>query len=307
MLFLFDDRDLMGNCEYRSLLTFILVDDRIMEVIFVYLNKKLYCSFERIKFMRKYGAVLDDAIEREISGIDYRSTVEDRLILNKMFEEINETVGGDYHYLAEIDHLYIKGAGLIAIKYIKQFSSESVRAFLLPHIWLDVGKPSSDIIYELYLHFKESEYYISKPYKASSAHIYVRYDNAFWRLKPKKIKNELLNLIHNPRDAFYLPFTTRMLASWRMDQMEDLLISYLDSDNISNEILGICSDDKYYPSAEFIKRELRFTAITGLKYYPSDKNIELIKPYSKDTDKDVKACAQKTLKAYSKAMGIDII
>ncbi len=251
-----------------------------------------------------YSAVLRDAIEREKVGNGYEYSKEDRNILDEMFKEINEAVGGNYHYLAEIDLLYIKGAGSIALKYIEKFSSEGVRAFLLPHIWHEVGKSSADIIYDLYLHFKESKSYISKPNEPSSAFIYVRYDNAFMKLKPKKLKNELLELVRNPRDAFYLPFTTRMLASWKMEQMEDLLISYLDSDNISNEVLGISSDDKYYPSAEVIKRELKFTAITGLKYYPSVKNIELIKQYSEDADKDIRACAKKTLKAYSKVMEI---
>ena len=247
-----------------------------------------------------YGAVLRDAIEREKAGEGYEYSKEDRKILDEVFKEINEAVGGNYHYLAEIDLLHIKGAGPIALKYIEKFSSEGVRAFLLPHIWSEVGKSSADIIYKLYLHFKKSEAYISKPNEPSPAFIYVRYDNAFMKLKPKKLKNELLDLIRNPRDAFYLPFTTRMLASWKMEQMEDLLISYLDSDNISNKNLGICTDDKYYPSAEVIKRELKFTAITCLKYYPSVKNIELIKQYSEDADKDIRACAKKTLKAFSK-------
>lgn len=250
-------------------------------------------------------SILEESIENEIKGKEYIYTSEDRVILDKMFEEINETLNGDYHYLAEIDLRFIEGSGRIMIKYITQFSSEGVRAYLLPHIWRELGKESAEMIYQLYLHFKESEFYISKPNKPAPAHIYVRYDNAFMRLKPKKLKKELFNLINNPRDAFYLPFTTRMLASWKMDQMEDVLVSYLHSENIQNETLGIYSNDVFYPPAEFIKRELKFAAIDGLKHYPSIENIELIKKYANDSDKNIKACAEKTLKAYSKVMEID--
>lgn len=249
------------------------------------------------------GAVLSDSIENEKNGKRYCYTPDDRAILDKMFEEINEAVNGNYHYLAEIDFNNIEGSGHIMLKYITRFKSESVRAFLISQIVHDVGKDCAEKIYRLYLHFKESDYYISKPEEPAPAHIYVRYDNAFKQLKPKKLRNELLELIRNPRDAHYLPFTIRMLASWKLPEIEKLLLSYLDSENITNQELGIYDNRTYFPSATFIRRELKFTAIHGLKYFPSDKNAKLIKRYTEDTDADIRVCAMKTMKAYEKALG----
>ena len=118
------------------------------------------------------------------------------------------------------------------------------------------------------------------------------------RMAPKKLKNELVKLARNPRDAFYLPFTMRMLSSWRIPEMEALLISYSSVNSITPQDVGITESEKpYFPPFEFIKRELIFTAIAGLKYYPSAEALDIITALAADSDPDIKVAAQKTLKA----------
>lgn len=110
-----------------------------------------------------------------------------------------------------------------------------------------------------------------------------------------------MELAHNPRDAFYLPFTMRMLASWKLPEMKDLLLSYAANDSISAQDVGIHdSEQLYFPSVESIKRELTFTAINGLKYYPSAEVIGVILSLTFNSDKDIKSAAKRSLMALTK-------
>ena len=139
---------------------------------------------------------------------------------------------------------------------------------------------------------------IAKPGKPAPAHIYVRYDNAFRILKPRRLAKDLIELAHSPRDAFYLPFTMRLLASWKMPEMKDLLLSYSANDSFSAQDVGICdSEQPYFPSLESMKRELTFTAINRLKYYPSAETLNVITSFLSSPDKDIKLATKRTLSA----------
>lgn len=153
------------------------------------------------------------------------------------------------------------------------------------------------MILQLYLRFQSSDEYIAAPGAPAPAHIYTRYDDAFRRLRPKKLSKDLVALAHSPRDAFYLPFTMRMLASWKLPEMKNILISYAMSDSITAQEVRLCDDGKeYFPPLEFIRRELKFTAIEGLKYYPSEETIRLIASLAAGADKSIKTAVNKTLK-----------
>ena len=153
----------------------------------------------------------------------------------------------------------------------------------------------------MYTQFKSSDEYIARPGEPAPAHIYVRYDDAFRKLKPKRLAKDLMELAHSPRDAFYLPFTMRMLASWMMPEMKDLLLSYCAKDSFSAHDVGIHDDkQQYFPSVEFMKRELTFTAIYGLKYYPSEEVRDIIASLATSADKDIKSAAKRTLIALTK-------
>lgn len=244
-----------------------------------------------------YGAVLKDAIKNEKLGRDYIYGDLDRKILQSMLHEINQITNINIHYLAEIDAFTINGAGNIMARYINQFESETIRAYLVPQIVSDKVENCDRLILDLYLHFKKSDAYISNADVPAPAHIYVRYDNAFKRLKPQKLKKDLMELAFNPRDAFYLPFTVQMLASWKIPELKNALALYLDGTSITAQSVGLRdTDEKFYPPLAWMKRELRFTAIHGLRYYPTADTIALIEPYVADVDSSVRAAAKKTLK-----------
>ena len=79
-----------------------------------------------------YNKVLLDNIEKEKAGIDYIYSVEDKSVLEELFNEIKTCTGVSISYLAEIDAFAINGAGQIMAKYITRISSDSVRCFLIP-------------------------------------------------------------------------------------------------------------------------------------------------------------------------------
>ena len=247
----------------------------------------------------EYGRILLASIEREKNGTDYICPETDKALLHELLNEINSHAGTDFQYLAELDAFNIPGSGQIVARYITGFSSETVRGFLIPQIVADRVTDCDKQILQLYLHFKSSDEYISKPGCPAPAHIYVRYDDAFRKLKPKRLAEDLLKLAGDPRDAFYLPLTMRMLASWRLPEMYDLLIRYSSSDKLTAHDVGIYDggDVPFYPPLEAIKRELRFTAINGLKYFPTSEAIAVIKSFAASADQDIRTAANKTLEA----------
>lgn len=249
--------------------------------------------------MLNYDKILLDNIEREIAGLDYCCSDADREILHEMFEEINRITAINIHYLAEVDAFNIKGSGEVMAQYITKISSESVRSFLIPQIVSDKIIDCDKLLLQLYIHFKASDEYISKPGCPTPAHIYVRYDNAFNRLKPKRLKQELMQLAYNHRDVFYLPFTVRMLASWKIPELYELLFSLLsDPDSISKQSVELQEDISLLP---FIKRQLQFTAIDSLKHYPSSETTRIIQQYAANSNADIRAAAKRTLKVLRKA------
>ena len=247
--------------------------------------------------------VLQHFIEQEKKGQDYRYNSFDHAILDKMLSEINEKLGTDFHYLAEIDAYNIKGSGIIMKSFFDLFSSHSIRAYLIPQIVSDNVKDCDVFLFQSYLEFKKSTEYIALPGKPAPTNIYVRYDNAFHKLKSKRIKDDLISLAFYPRDAFYLPLTMRMLASWKVPELEPILCSFLSGITITSDSIGLPSnDEKYYPPLSFIKRELKFLAIRALKYYPSDEILERLQKCTIDSDSDISQCAKKTLVAIEKAL-----
>ena len=246
--------------------------------------------------MKLYSPVLLDAIERERAGKDYCCDEADKEILAALFRKINEYAGTDFHYLAELDAFTVSGAGDIFSDYVKRLSSQSVKAYLLHQLIAGNIKDCDKLILDMYMDFKRSSRYISEKHLPAPAHIYVRYDNSIKKLKPKRLKHELLQLAYCPRDFFYLPFTMKMLASWKIPELKDLLILYSSESNLSQYDLGIDDDgEEYFPPVSFIKRQVRFTAIDSLKYYPSCDVVEIIRQYTKESDVNIQETAKKTL------------
>ncbi|MBQ7473007.1 MAG: HEAT repeat domain-containing protein [Oscillospiraceae bacterium] len=240
--------------------------------------------------------LLKHLIEEEKAQKTYHVSPGDRGVLNEMLDEFNHVTGAGFHYLAELDMLSVKGGGEVVKKYIQQYESEDIRSYLIHYLMEDRIGDCDKIIFQLYLHFKNSNQYISPPDHPAPAAIYVRYDNAFKRLKPKRIKKDLLSLAFNPRDAFYLPLTIRMLASWKLPELKCLLISYLEGTSITPESVGLPDQaENYHPPFSFMKKELKYTAIDSLKNYPCEETMKLLKQCSGDPDKDIRSAAIKSL------------
>lgn len=221
----------------------------------------------------------------------------DKARLQELLNEVNAAVGTDFHYLSELEHYAIRGIGEIVARHIYSFESETIRSYLIHQLTCNRVENCGRLLYDLYMHFKASDEYISRAGKPSPVHFYIRYDNEFRRLKPKRLKTELYALVHNPRDAFYLPFTLEMVASWKIDGMEELLFSFLNGEAITDESVGGCPG---YPHLKDKQKQLMFRALGCLKYYPSDANRALMQHYAESANKDVQAAALKTLKYYDR-------
>ena len=241
-------------------------------------------------------ALIQYLVDQEVKEDVYCVSDSDKNVFNTFINELNEQLGTDYHYLTEIDNYRIQGSGTIVAKYIPQIMSETVRSYMMGQMVEDRIPGCSALLYEMYLHFKTSNEYIAKKGYPSPAHICVRYDHAFKTLKPKRLKDEFLQLADCPRDAYYLPFTVRMLASWRIPEVKDILVRYLYGERITHKAVDLPLDDEgYAPSLCTIQRDLKFTALAGLKYYPSEIVLQLVQKYTKDPDKDVEEAAQKAV------------
>lgn len=247
-------------------------------------------SLWQVKNVAFYGKVLQDLIEGEKQGKHFPYSPKDRVILDEMFREINGFAGTDFHYLAELDAFTIQGAGPIIARYIWKLETHAARAFLIPQMVSDRIKDCDRLVLDLYRDFRRS------PNRSGAA--YVRYDNAFWKLKPKRLKQELLELVENPMDAYWLPLTVRTIASWKLPEMYPILLRYADSDNIIPEQLGCSADMR--KQVNTMKRDLKFCAIAGLKYYPTLEAEQIMLGFLQSPDKDIAMAARKTWKAWEK-------
>lgn len=244
-----------------------------------------------------YNSVLNDLINREKAGIDYVCSGQDRVTLNELMSIINSQLGTNIEYLAELDAFHVRGAGRIIADHIEKFESESVRAYLIPQLFMDKVKDSDRLVLSLYQRFRKSGEYIAKAGMPAPAHIYTRYDNAFRKMKSKRIVADLLDVVSFPRDAFYLPQTVKMLASWKVPALKKSLLRFAVRGNVSVNDIDLFDDGfVYYPSYSYICRELRFTAIDGLQQYPSDEVLDILEDCALDADVDIQKAARKVLK-----------
>ena len=216
-----------------------------------------------------------------------------------MLDQINVKCGAHIKYLAELDVFHVKGAGEVVAEYIDKFFSESVKVYLIPQLLLDRINDCDRLVLQLYEHFRMSDEYISAPGRPAPSHICARYDNAFCKLKSKRIAADVVNIVSSPRDAFYLPLTVKMLASWRLPLLKQILLKYLNSDAITIQDVGLYDDQTYYPPFSYITRELKFIAMNGLAYYPSQETTDALSMCMSDPDSALSLQANRILKKMS--------
>lgn len=210
---------------------------------------------------------------------------EDQVVLSSLLHEINVLLGTSISTFAELASLHLHGCGEIVAKYILLFSSESAKMELLHHLVYDRIANCGDLLLHLYKDYLQS--------KATTSDVLGReefYDNAFWRLKSKRMANDLLELISDPSNAYALPLTLQMISSWRYPCLLERLLEFIDFDN-SQE----ADDLRAYHNYHFICRELRISAISCLRYYPTSEVLTLLREYANDIDNDIRKCANSSL------------
>ena len=77
--------------------------------------------------------------------------------------------------------------------------------------------------------------------------------------------------------------------------MKSILIRYLDDNTVTPEKIGISGAGNYFPGIDSVKRELKFTAIYGLKYFPSAEVVSILELLCESTDQDLRIAAKKAL------------
>lgn len=253
-----------------------------------------------------YRTLLAEAIIAERNGRRYCFSGKDKDVIREMCDEINETYPDYYykfHYLSEIEQIDLPvGAGAILLKYIHQFESESCRAALIPSIitdriyykvkYRDLDKTMMD----LYLHFLASDFAFALPGSPyASSHIYMAYDNAFWRLKSKKIMPQIVERLKNRLEVMRLSITAKMIArKWAPPELGEIMANHLSNKNVTKADLGIPEASLRY--FEYIVEQSCFTAIYCLQFYPSKKNLEIVLNYTKDYPPELVECALKHAK-----------
>lgn len=241
--------------------------------------------------------VVAELIKNEKSGKGYVVPDEDRAVFEAMLDDLNKVTGLNIKYLAQIDSYNIPGSGEVFNKYIDRIKSESVRAFLLSNMCVDDIPDKDNRMLDLYLHFKNSNEYTSLPGATNPAHIYVRYDNMLYKSKSKKFARKMIELIKSPRDVFYLPLTTRKIASWKFPEVKDTLFTYLKKDIITEESIRLTESSDFF---EWAKKQITIGAIRNLKYYPHADTLSVIESFVNSGDKDISAVAKKHMTLYQR-------
>ena len=256
---------------------------------------RLISNWKALGMQDNFTILLNYSIELEKAKKGYLTSDHDREIIEAIMEEIRRETGVNVQYLAQLSLGYIKGSGEIIRKYINQIDDGILRSDLLHHMVRDRIDGCAETVYQLYMRFKNSERYIPVPGQVGPVEA-ARFDNSFWKLKPKKLKQELISFAHNHRDAYYLAFTMGTLASWRIPELESVFASFLDGSTVTSQSVGLTTEaESFHPPFSMMKRQLKFRGIVTLKYYPSENTIKLLNDCLKDEDKEIRAAAQHTL------------
>ncbi len=253
----------------------------------------------------KYGILLRESIKDEKKGIIYETSLHDRIIFKKMLKELNKIHKTHFKYWSEIKEFHIVGSGEIIRRYIYQFEAELAHSILIHELVAEKVPDTDEVAYDLYLRYKQSKYYISDP-KETCYDYGIEYDNVFRRLKSKRIEERLVDLMKNPRDAFYLPLTLQMLSRKCRDDIKVLLFRYVDSNDIEPMELGLNEEfkDDYYPPYSSILYQLRCNAVVCLKYYHDQETIDIVEKVMLDDDDNLKKLANNTLVYIKKRSGL---
>ena len=246
-----------------------------------------------------YGSILKDLIEEEKKGLIYACSLHDKILLRNLLRDINKHCGCHLRYMSELDMFNIDGSGEIILKYINNFESELFKACLTSQLVADKTHNCETVIMTLYKHFRKSTDYAISVNKSPriDLHLVGSYDNAFWKLKPKKFKSDFIEIFDCPLDVLYLGLTFRTVCSWKMPEMLELINKYINADKLTKLDFGITEEfDDEVEFMDFIKKQIKLKALSCLQYYPTIENKRLLEQYLDSGDRDMSMCVSKALK-----------
>ena len=169
------------------------------------------------------GLLYQSAIERELEQRGKPEHLSDYILVDQMLSEINR-LGFDFRYLYDIERLLITNKDIVNIilGYLGRFDNDGITAELVSSIGYKGNKFATAGIIEAFNDL------VQKP--GFRAFLTVFYDNAFNRLKDKRYIDEYLKWAANPDIAKEMPFTMRMLGSWKLPEAKELFMGYLQPD-----------------------------------------------------------------------------
>ncbi|MBE6617253.1 MAG: hypothetical protein E7627_04855 [Ruminococcaceae bacterium] len=246
----------------------------------------------------KYDQSWNDAINRELNGEIYTFEEGDRELLKEMCDEIYASSGKQVCTIYElITCLKPSRIAPIINKYILGFKSEYMRSHLLYSIILDSIEIENmdELVVQMYRQFRLSKYNISPPGPNKSWVIYMKYDNILAQIKSKKYVPEIIEWYKSLREMDRLAVTLHKIArKWRPKELEQIMVGHLLNTSPTRADIDLPETGDYRPTLEYIYLQSRFNAISALKYYPSERNRDLILTYADHEYKELSKFAKKT-------------
>ena len=168
---------------------------------------------------------------------------------------------------------------------------------LILRLYTDKVPNRDRIIMDLYHKYRESKYYLHADKGGIQMCICMDYDNAFYKMRSKKLLPELIEIAKSIAETRRLAITYDMIMKkWTPSEMEGIMVGHLSNRTPSKFEMGFAdgpeTDKRYY----FDLTQSRFTQIEALSYFPSERNRDLILTYADHEYKELAKFAKKTAK-----------
>ena len=224
--------------------------------------------------------------EAELDIVKPILTPADDVLMKDMIRKINDAVGSCFRGYSDIVDQYIEGAGEIVAEYIFQFEDHKIRASLLHHLIgnktysIKPVKNAAEIVWQLYTVYRDSA-------DCDIWVIQMSYDDAFVRLRAKKLADRLVEAVRDPLVFSALPRTVKMLAAWKKPELEAILLDVLEHPEKMEEYLKTPAvQERYAFDQRQMERECRrwkttsvLKAVVGIQHYPSERALGLLNQY----------------------------
>lgn len=236
-------------------------------------------------------------IKEHEAQLDVSSPVvskQDAAVLHDMIQEINMACGSNFRGYSDISDSLIAGSGDIVAKWIFHLQSHMTRASLLFHLAGDRQngvkpiKNCANIIWQLYSDYRVSSEYFDR-------RIQMEYDAAFVALRSKALSENIVRIADNPLEFSWLPRTMKMVASWKPVGFPKLLRKALEQPELmceflstqDSEIMLRDAGDSIEHECNRWKETASFTAVVGLKYFPSEQNLALLRGFAQQREAEM--------------------